>query len=88
MAQQLLPRLPTRRRSLMGHLDNVTTIPRTAVVALLDELEAKGRTVSIHWSPPADVPTAEGKLDAARIDALRKQGLKGGGHGYAAKLGR
>jgi hypothetical protein len=69
----------------MGHLDNITTIPRTAVVALLDELEAKGRTVDLHWSPPSDVPTAEEKIDAARLAALQRQNLRGAAKSYASR---
>jgi hypothetical protein len=69
----------------MGHLDHVTSIPRTAVTALLDELEAKGRDVSLHWSPPADVQTEADRLDALRTAELQRQNLKGSPKSYAAR---
>jgi hypothetical protein len=61
----------------MGRVD-VTALPRTKVIALLDELAERGSRVTVSWNVP-DTITAEEPADTVRRLQLVRDRL-GGNH--------
>jgi hypothetical protein len=61
----------------------------TKLEAAVDAIAAKGATarIVVSWPSAAELARAkQAEADEFRCEQLRQQALKGGGHGYAAKL--